>query len=331
MIVVFGSINLDLIFALPAIPRPGETVLGPDIRIEPGGKGANQAVAAARDGAQVVMAGAVGRDALAAGALALLRDGRGRPVPRDRGRGRHRLRRHLRSIRAAQQRDRASAPAPTGWPAPTRWRTRCWRRTTTLVLQMEVPAAETASLIRRARPRGARIMLNLAPAAPLPTDGAARARLLLVNETEAAWLCRHLGCGDGRRGAARTRSASTWCARSARTAIEAATRVRRAAHPGPRDHAGRHHRGRGLLRRRAGRRAGSRHIPHHGAGPRQHRRRALLPARRQPIQPADRRRDRHHARRVNEGRSGLCPETARGFAPSTDQRRSLWTSSRFGW
>ena len=74
MIVVFGSINLDLIFPLPAIPRAGETLLAPGIRIEPGGKGANQAVAAARDGAQVVMAGVVGRDALAAGALTMLRD-----------------------------------------------------------------------------------------------------------------------------------------------------------------------------------------------------------------------------------------------------------------
>src|SRR3978361_1514612 len=74
MVIVFGSINLDLIFSLPAIPRPGETVLGPSTRIEPGGKGANQAVAAARDGAETVMVGAVGRDALADGALRLLRD-----------------------------------------------------------------------------------------------------------------------------------------------------------------------------------------------------------------------------------------------------------------
>src|SRR6201996_5166974 len=73
MVIVFGSINLDLIFSLPNIPKSGETVLGPSTRIEPGGKGANQAVAAARDGAAVVMAGAVGRDALADGALALLR------------------------------------------------------------------------------------------------------------------------------------------------------------------------------------------------------------------------------------------------------------------
>ncbi len=73
MIIVFGSINLDLIFALDHLPSAGETVLGPTTRLEPGGKGANQAVAAARDGAKVLMAGCVGRDALAEQALATLR------------------------------------------------------------------------------------------------------------------------------------------------------------------------------------------------------------------------------------------------------------------
>ena len=72
MIVVFGSVNLDLIFALDHLPSAGETVLGPTTRLEPGGKGANQAAAAARDGARVLMAGCVGRDALADAALARL-------------------------------------------------------------------------------------------------------------------------------------------------------------------------------------------------------------------------------------------------------------------
>ena len=73
MIVVFGSLNADLIFAVDHLPAPGETVLGTDTRIEPGGKGANQAAAAARDGATVLMAGAVGRDPLADIALDGLR------------------------------------------------------------------------------------------------------------------------------------------------------------------------------------------------------------------------------------------------------------------
>ena len=194
MIVVFGSINLDLIFALPSIPRPGETVLGPDTRIEPGGKGGNQAVAAARDGAAVIMAGAVGRDALAAGALRLLRaagvdlsrvvetgattgcaaiavDSAGNNAIAV-GSGANRL------ADAAQVEDALLSPA------------------TTLLLQMEVPVAQTAALIRRARARGARIVLNLAPAAPLPEDALRAPDLLLVNETEAASLAAHLGC-DG--------------------------------------------------------------------------------------------------------------------------------------
>ncbi len=192
MIVVFGSINLDLIFLLPAIPRPGETVLGPDTRIEPGGKGANQAVAAARDGAAVVMAGAVGRDALAAGALRLMHDAGvdlSRVVETDAttgcaaiavdpaghnaisvGSGANRL------ARADQVEDGLLSPA------------------TTLVLQMEVPPAETAALIRRARPKGARILLNLAPAMALPADALRLVDLLLVNETEAEWLARDRAC-----------------------------------------------------------------------------------------------------------------------------------------
>ena len=65
MISVFGSINLDLIFAMDALPAPGETRLAQSMASMPGGKGANQAVAAARDGADVAMLGAVGRDGFA--------------------------------------------------------------------------------------------------------------------------------------------------------------------------------------------------------------------------------------------------------------------------
>ena len=73
MILVFGSINADLIVPVPRLPRPGETVLGGDYAMLPGGKGANQALAARRAGAAVVLAGAVGADAFADIALDLLR------------------------------------------------------------------------------------------------------------------------------------------------------------------------------------------------------------------------------------------------------------------
>ena len=72
-IVVVGSINLDLVVRVPALPRPGETVGGGTFARIPGGKGANQAVACARLGADVTLIGAVGRDAAAEDALAGLR------------------------------------------------------------------------------------------------------------------------------------------------------------------------------------------------------------------------------------------------------------------
>ena len=61
-VVVVGSLNLDLVATTERLPGPGETVLATDYAEYPGGKGLNQAVAAARAGASVAMVGAVGRD-----------------------------------------------------------------------------------------------------------------------------------------------------------------------------------------------------------------------------------------------------------------------------
>ena len=73
MITVFGSINLDIVTRVPRIPAPGETVLGQSYSKVPGGKGANQALAARRAGAAVRLVGATGIDAFADTALSLLR------------------------------------------------------------------------------------------------------------------------------------------------------------------------------------------------------------------------------------------------------------------
>ncbi len=75
MITVIGSINLDLIATVDRLPAPGETVMGSAFKTAPGGKGANQALAAARAGAQVRMIGAVGKDSFANDALACLKAG----------------------------------------------------------------------------------------------------------------------------------------------------------------------------------------------------------------------------------------------------------------
>jgi ribokinase len=192
MVVVFGSINLDLIFNLPHIPNSGETVLGPSTRIEPGGKGANQAVAAARDGADTIMAGAVGHDVLAETALRLLRDA---GVNLDR-------------IAAVEAGTGCAAIAvdPAGNNAiavgsganlsavASQVEDALLGPGTILVLQMELRATETAALIARAKAAGSRVMLNLAPAAALPEPALRAVDVLVVNETEAAWLGEHLGC-----------------------------------------------------------------------------------------------------------------------------------------
>lgn len=74
-IAVVGSVNLDLVARVPRLPGPGETVAATGLDRVPGGKGANQALAAARLGADVALVAAVGADAAAAEALTLLRDG----------------------------------------------------------------------------------------------------------------------------------------------------------------------------------------------------------------------------------------------------------------
>jgi len=74
MVLVFGSINADLVASVPTLPREGETQTASGFAVHPGGKGANQALAARRAGAQVAMVGAIGRDGYADVALRALLD-----------------------------------------------------------------------------------------------------------------------------------------------------------------------------------------------------------------------------------------------------------------
>lgn len=195
MIVCFGSINLDLIFPLPHLPRPGQTVLGPRMQIEPGGKGANQAVAAARDGARVVFAGAVGRDALAGAALRLLRESGvdiARVIEADAATGCASIcvdghGENLIAVASGANQAAREAQIDDALLGPG----------STVLLQRETDPDENETLIRRARGRGARVILNLAPAGPLATDTLHALDLIVLNEDEAAWLAAHLGCAAG--------------------------------------------------------------------------------------------------------------------------------------
>lgn len=192
MIVAFGSINLDLIFPLPHLPIAGETVLGPEMMIEPGGKGANQAVAAARDGARVIFAGAIGADALAQDAMRLMR-------ATDMDTSRIAVTNSATGCAAIcvdpQGRNLIAVASGANLTAShTQVEDSLLGPGTTLLLQMECPRADTEELIRRARSAGCRIVLNLAPAAVLDESALRSIDVLVVNEGEAAFLAHHLGC-----------------------------------------------------------------------------------------------------------------------------------------
>ena len=186
MIVVFGSINIDVLMPVPRLPAPGETVLGGDYALAPGGKGSNQALAARRAGAAVAMVGAVGMDGFAAAALELLKRGgvdlaRVRRVERPTGCA-------AVVIGAAGENLIAVAPGANHLVRAGDVPDAALGPDTVLVCQMEVPPAETATLIRRARRRGARIVLNLAPALPVEPDLLDGIDVLVANEGEAATL-----------------------------------------------------------------------------------------------------------------------------------------------
>jgi ribokinase len=183
MILIFGSINVDLIVPVPNLPQPGETVLGGDYALLPGGKGANQALAACRAGSEVVLAGAVGRDSFAEIALDLLRRGGVdthlvRVVERPSG---------CAAIVVSRAGENAIAVAPG---ANTSVRSdqvpdESFDANTILLAQMEVPLSETEALIGRVRARGGRCMLNLAPALPIDLGLLSAIDFLVANEGEA--------------------------------------------------------------------------------------------------------------------------------------------------
>lgn len=191
MIVVFGSINLDFIATLDHLPRPGETALGPTYITAPGGKGANQALAAARMGAKVKMIGAVGRDSVAVEALALLSaEGVDLTGVRD-----VELPTGAAFIGVDAEGENLIMVASGANAAVKADALRAMKLTEKdiLLVQREVPERELANAIGYAHAQGARVILNAAPAGRVPPELLLALDVLIVNEHEAAIVAEGLG------------------------------------------------------------------------------------------------------------------------------------------
>ncbi len=184
MVVVFGSINLDLVARVPRIPVPGETIAGRTLATLPGGKGANQALAARAAGAAVALYGVVGADTFATAALANLRAA---GVALD-GVATLSAPTGVALINVADDGENAITviPGANALAQADAVPDDLLARGVTLLMQLEVPVAEVASLAARAHARGATVVLNAAPAVPLPEAILAAVNVLVVNESEAA-------------------------------------------------------------------------------------------------------------------------------------------------
>ena len=183
MLLVFGSINVDLLFKVEALARPGETVLCPRYEVAAGGKGANQATAAARAGAAVRMIGHVGDDGFGAFARHAMAaagvDGAG-IAGSDKATGIavfgvDRAGENQIMVASGANLDTRAEQVADVDLAPG----------VTLLCQNEVPSEATFALLERARTRGARTILNLAPAGPVPPRVLDALDVLVVNEIEA--------------------------------------------------------------------------------------------------------------------------------------------------
>ncbi|MER5211492.1 ribokinase [Streptomyces sp. NPDC002838] len=186
-IAVLGSTNMDLVAYVEKAPQRGETVTGREFRTIPGGKGANQAIAAARAGATVSMIGAVGNDTFGARLRSTLEhagvttdhlrttegpSGTAHIVVDDEGGN------AIVVIPGANGTIDHLAPGDEGLIASA----------DALLLQLEIPLAAVLAGARTARAHGVRTVLTPAPAQPLPPELIAATDLLVPNEHEAATL-----------------------------------------------------------------------------------------------------------------------------------------------
>ena len=195
-IVVVGSCNIDITVECDRWAKPGETIFGNRLTVNPGGKGANQAVAAARLGAEVKMVGCIGDDVYGQLVLKALKDNNVdstyvKVLPGENSGTAHiTVAENDNSIIVIKAANDLVSPAliDEAWDAI--------KEADIVLLQHEIPAATNAYVIEKCYEAGVPVMLNPAPVAPVPPELLEKVTYLTPNEHEAAILFAGQGKAD---------------------------------------------------------------------------------------------------------------------------------------
>jgi len=181
-IIVIGSLNADLVVRAPRFPAPGETISGEDLAIIPGGKGANQAVAASRQGPSVAMVGRVGSDSFGPTLIQNLQKNKVATT-------------HILTDESATgtaiivvdadgQNSIVLSPGANGKVTSADVNAVSFQDVDILLLQLEIPLETVVHAASVARQNGLRVILNPAPARQLPDPLLADVDILVPNESE---------------------------------------------------------------------------------------------------------------------------------------------------
>ena len=185
-ILVVGSLNADLVVKSPRFPQPGETISGEDLQIIPGGKGANQAVAAARQGVKTAMLGRVGSDSFAPFLVDNLNANQvdtSHVIVDSSATGTAII-----VVDANGQNSIVLSPGANGNVSPADVDSASFLNSKLLLLQLEIPTPTVLHAAQQARANGLTVILNPAPAKPLPAELISTVDILIPNESELSLL-----------------------------------------------------------------------------------------------------------------------------------------------
>ena len=189
LVVVLGGINMDLVTLAPRFPEAGETIVGTEFLTYPGGKGANQALAAARTGARVAMVGRIGNDILGPQAIASLSeagvDVTGVTVSQGASTGIA----VINIDESAQNRIiQVLGANDTCGDAEAEKVLRLLDRASVLLLQLEVSVELSLRVAQAAAARGTTVILDPSPVRPIPSEFYSCCHIITPNETDAQAL-----------------------------------------------------------------------------------------------------------------------------------------------